>query len=212
MPVSGCRYYCHSRAEGMDGLNHWIPAFAGMTTGAAVRHLSGMAKGLSRWRQTHSRLRRHSSAGWNPGEGAGEYRDGRVYRTPISSCRYYCHSRAAGMDGLNHWIPACAGMTAGAAVRHLSGMAKGLSGWRQTHSDLRSYSSESSPTGLLPINDEGCSTFAQAFLGVLEQGREEVVHDAPFAELDFHRHGHAGAEVDLGVPDLDLRLSHPHAG
>ena len=54
--------------------------------------------------------------------------DGRVYRMPVSGCRYYWHSRAAGMDGLNHWIPrpsfqtrlyhlhpcrrACAGMTA----------------------------------------------------------------------------------------------------
>ena len=57
------------------------------------------------------RPRRHSSEGWNPGEGAGECRDGRVYRMPVSSCRYYCHSRTAGIDGLNHWIPACAGMT-----------------------------------------------------------------------------------------------------
>ena len=89
---------------------------------------------------------------------------------------------------------------------------RNLSEWQQIHSDLRSHSSESLPTGLLPINNDGCSTFAQAFLGVLEQGREEVVHHAPFAELDLHRHGHAGAEVDLGIPNLNLRLRHPHAG
>ena len=34
----------------------------------------------------------------------------------------------AGMDKINHWIPACAGMTEGAEVKHLSGIAKGLSG------------------------------------------------------------------------------------
>ena len=68
---------------------------------AFVRHGQG-AVGMA----TNSfRPRRHSSAGWNPGEGAGECRDGRVYRMPVSSCRYYCHSRTAGMDGLNHWIP-----------------------------------------------------------------------------------------------------------
>ena len=40
-----------------------------MTAGAEVRHLPGMAKGRSGWRQTHSGLRRHSSEGWNPGKG-----------------------------------------------------------------------------------------------------------------------------------------------
>ena len=37
-------------------LNHWIPAFAGMTEGAAVRHLSGMAKGLSGCQPVYSLL------------------------------------------------------------------------------------------------------------------------------------------------------------
>ena len=36
---------CHSRYAEMYSLNHWIPAFAGMTKETAVRYLSGMAKG-----------------------------------------------------------------------------------------------------------------------------------------------------------------------
>ena len=40
---------CHPRFAGMACVPHWIPAFAGMTTGAAVWHLSGMAKGLLGW-------------------------------------------------------------------------------------------------------------------------------------------------------------------
>ena len=110
--MSSCRYYCHSRAAGMDGLNHWIPACAGMTKGTAVRHLSGMAKGLSGWQQAHSRPCRHSSEGWNPGREAGMVKGWQVL--PDGACGYRScgHSRYAGMACLNHWIPACAGMTA----------------------------------------------------------------------------------------------------
>ena len=103
---------CHSRCAGMDCLNHWIPAFAGMTVGAVVGIFSGMAKGLSGWRQTHSNPHRHSSAGWNPGgrrrggEWVADFSGWRVVGSPFSG-----HSRVAGMYGLNHWIPACAGMT-----------------------------------------------------------------------------------------------------
>ena len=32
--------------------------------------------------------------------------------------------------GCGYWMPACAGMTEGAEVRNLSGIAKGLSGWQ----------------------------------------------------------------------------------
>ena len=32
----------------------------------------------------------------------------------------------AGIDYYNHWIPACTGMTAGAEVKNLSGIAEGL--------------------------------------------------------------------------------------
>ena len=53
-------------------LHHWIPACAGMTKGAKVRNLSGMAKKLSGCRQTYPDPRRHSSEGWNPGGEAGE--------------------------------------------------------------------------------------------------------------------------------------------
>ena len=62
--VSGC----HSCFAGMDGLSHWIPAFAGMTEGAAVRHSAGIAKGLSGWQQTLSHPHRHSGEGRNPGD------------------------------------------------------------------------------------------------------------------------------------------------
>ena len=58
---------CHSRYTGMACLNHWIPACAGMTERAAIRHLPDMAEGLSGWRQAHFNPRRHSSEGWNPG-------------------------------------------------------------------------------------------------------------------------------------------------
>ena len=37
---------CHSRYAGMTCLNHWIPAFAGMTDWAGVRNFPGIAKGL----------------------------------------------------------------------------------------------------------------------------------------------------------------------
>ena len=72
MPV-----YCHSRHAGMACLKHWIPAFAGMT-GAGVRHLPDMAKGLSGWQQAHSDPRSHSGEGRNP-------------------VGYTSHSRTAGM-------------------------------------------------------------------------------------------------------------------
>ena len=52
-------------------------------------------------------------------------------RVRLCSC-CSCHSRLAGMAYLNHWIPACAGMTEGAGGRHSADMAKELSGWRQT--------------------------------------------------------------------------------
>ena len=74
---------------------------------------------------------RHSSEGWNPGGGSRGVKgwqvlpDGALDTHPCG-----CHSRSAGMDFLNHWIPACAGMTAGAGVGIFSGMAKGLSGWQ----------------------------------------------------------------------------------
>ena len=50
---------------------------AGMTVGAGVRNLAGIAKGLSGWQQTHSHPRRHSSEGWNPGGGGRSGKGGR---------------------------------------------------------------------------------------------------------------------------------------
>ena len=52
----------------MSCLNHRIPACAGMTAGVAVRHLSGMAKGLSGWQPICFLFFRHSGAGRNPGK------------------------------------------------------------------------------------------------------------------------------------------------
>ena len=51
---------------------------------------------------------RHSSESWNPG-GVKEWqvlRDSALVGHPLN-----WHSRSAGMDYVNHWIPACAGMT-----------------------------------------------------------------------------------------------------
>ena len=111
-PVRAC---CHSSYAGMYSLNHWIPAFAGMTQGVAPgfcchdeRAASGFYRndegGCGRAFVRHGQgavglttnlfsLRCHSGGGRNPGEGAGECKDGRVYRMPVSGCRYYCHSR-----------------------------------------------------------------------------------------------------------------------
>ena len=55
--------------------------------------------------------RRHSSEGWNPGGEAGVVMGWQVLPDGTFSCRACCHSRCAGMTGLNHWIPAFAGMT-----------------------------------------------------------------------------------------------------
>ena len=55
--------YWHSRSAGMACLNHWIPAFAGMTAGVEIRNSLGMATGLSGWLQTRCDPRCHSSEG-----------------------------------------------------------------------------------------------------------------------------------------------------
>ena len=47
---------------------------------------------------------------------------------PAFDCHPCCHSRSAGMACLNHWIPACAGMTAGAAGQELGRHGKGTVG------------------------------------------------------------------------------------
>ena len=60
----------------------------------------------------------------------------------LGSYPFSCHSHFAGMGYLNHWIPAFAGMTVEAGFRNSAEMVKGLSGWRQTHSDRRRRSSE----------------------------------------------------------------------
>ena len=74
---------------------------------------------------------RHSSEGWNPG---GRGQDGK--QTPVPKG----HSRYAGMDCLNHWIPACAGMTEVARIKVIKVAKMRLPPHR--------HSSESSPTGM----------------------------------------------------------------
>ena len=88
--------------------------------GAEVRHLSGIAKRLSGWRQTHSDLRRHSSEGWNPGRGCriGDGMAGFIGCPRLVIMPVYWHSCCAGMACLNHWIPAFAGrLRASSAAR-----------------------------------------------------------------------------------------------
>ena len=84
--------------------------------------------------------RRHSSESWNPGNGAGRSVTAGFYRRRIARPACGGHARGAGMDYSNHWIPACAGMTAGARVGNWAGIAKGLSGWRQTRFALCRHS------------------------------------------------------------------------
>ena len=163
----------HSRRAGMACFNHWIPAFAGMTERAGVRNSAGMAEGLSGWQPTFSfssSFRRRPES-----RKAGRGVKGRqgLSDSALGCCG--CHSRSAGMACFNHWIPrpsfqtrlyhlhpcrrACAGMTEGeipgfggmterAAAPIFSGMAKGLSGWRETYFDPRRHSGEGSPVSM----------------------------------------------------------------
>ena len=82
----------------MDGLNHWIPAFAGMTERAEVRNLARMAKGLSGWQQTCSLLVViPAKAGIQEGKGA-VMKGRQVLPDSALGCHTCCHSRKAGMD------------------------------------------------------------------------------------------------------------------
>ena len=128
MPAFGC----HACFAGMDCLNHWIPACAGMTQGVAsgfychderaasdfypndeggcgqifVRHGKGTV-GLA---TNLFSLRCHSGEGRNPGRAL----PGCLYARrlfPFAPNVLSRHPRYAGMYSRNHWIPACAGMT-----------------------------------------------------------------------------------------------------
>ena len=57
--------------------------------------------------------RRHSSEGWNPGEEAGGGEEMAGLPDGALGNPFGCHSRVGGNGLLNHWIPACAGMTKG---------------------------------------------------------------------------------------------------
>ena len=115
-----------------------------MTVGVGGRNLSGIAKGLSGWRLTHSFPCRHSSEGWNPGGRGREVQGWQSLSDGAFGCHSCdCHSRYAGMACVNHWIPACAGMTEGLKSGICWTWQKGLSGWQQTHADPRRHSSES---------------------------------------------------------------------
>ena len=71
----------------------------------------------------------------------------------------------AGMDGLNHWIPACAGMTKGVEVKNLSGIAKGLSGWQPTFSLLVVIPAKAGIQEGRPGGGEGMAEFARWRIG-----------------------------------------------
>ena len=74
-------------------------------------------------------------------------------------------------------------MTAGITVRHLSGIAKGLSGWRQTHSGPRRHSSEGSP----------------AWMQVVEPRLEQAAEES--------RRGGRGVQGWQGLSGAHVRLS-----
>ena len=142
-----CACGCHSRSAGMACFNHWIPAFAGMTVGGCGQALGKNSKGVvgmatnpfpppaSFRRRPESRKAGRGVKGWQ-GLSDGAF-----------GCRCCgCHSRYAGMACFNH--PACSRQVDSsfrwndgrAAVRNSAGMAKGLSGWQQTHSHPRRHS------------------------------------------------------------------------
>ena len=117
------------------------------------------------------------------------------------------HSRYAGMAFIPHWIPACAGMTARVIPASAGMAARGDAGLRRAATGLLGGLF---PTPLYRLHPcrrafagmtAASSTLAQAFLGVLHERRQEIFNHPPGAELDLHRHGHAGAEIDLGVAD-----------
>ena len=133
----------------MDCLNHWIPACAGMTRGlrgmmvgavggvagrGSVGMTAGLRSGICREWQGGCRdgnplvfsslsfqRRLESRKRGRGGEGVTGFGRRRVGGHPPG-----CHSRVAGMDCLNHWIPAFAGMTAG--VPAFAGMTQWLRG------------------------------------------------------------------------------------
>src|SRR5262245_8084811 len=46
------------------------------------------------------------------------------------------------------------------------------------------------------------STFAQGFLPIAEKRRQEIAEDTARSRLDFHRHRHAGRQLDHPVVNL----------
>ena len=104
---------CHSRFAGIDGINHSIPACAGMTEGLE----SGIRQRKQRdYRNSELpvpssssfRRRPESRRGGPDGEKIAGFTGWHARLRPRD-----CHSRFAGTARLNHWIPACAGMTEG---------------------------------------------------------------------------------------------------
>ena len=76
---------------------------------SGLRRNDGRARMVFKVASLRLRLRRHSSEGWNPGRRAGGVKGWQVLPEGAFDCRACCHSRYAGMDCVNHWIPACAG-------------------------------------------------------------------------------------------------------
>ena len=131
---------------GMEGLNHWIPACAGMTEGLKSGICQTWQKGLSGWQQTHadppsSFQRKLESSGllhtFPPGG------NDHLWVIPASVIRAIrltpCLQQAgpARLPGFRP-APACcrqAGMTEGLKSGICQTWQKGLSGWQQTHAE-----------------------------------------------------------------------------
>ena len=73
-------------------------------------------------------FRRHSGEGRNPGGRGWEVKGWQVLADAGVRLSCLLSFPLCGNGLLNHWIPACAGMTKGAEVKNLLGIAKGLSG------------------------------------------------------------------------------------
>ena len=97
---------CHSRRAGMYCINHWIPAFAGMTDLVVYCRAFWFSTCSSASTPSSCLPRRHSSESWNPGERRRGVNGPPVLQEGALSCRLCdCHSRQTGMYYINHWIP-----------------------------------------------------------------------------------------------------------
>ena len=122
---------CHSRYAGMACFNHWIPACAGMTVWLRERMLKTTKMSLLSWSSFQRKL--ESRRGGCSDEWLAGFTGWRASDHPPG-----CHSRCAGMACFNHWIPACAGMTAWLRERMLKTTKMFLLSWSSFQRKLES--------------------------------------------------------------------------